>query len=88
VLQGADTLQATFTAPAASSSTALAFRLTVQDDRGAESSAGTTVTVRNITAVAPGGVKGGCGTAGTGAATAWAAVLLVLLVTWRRWARP
>ena len=81
-LSGAGTARPTFTAPAVSSSTVLAFRLTVRDDRGAESSAGTTVTVQDVpppTSLASGGVTAGCGTEGTGA-TAWGLLLGLLAV--------
>ena len=93
VLSGAATARPTFTAPAVSASTVLAFRLTVQDDRGAESSAGTTVTVQHVVppepaaeTIAPGGVTAGCGTSGAAAAMGWW-VLLLALAGWRRRAR-
>ncbi len=86
VLSGAATAQPTFTAPAVAASTVLAFRLTVQDDHGAQASAGTTVTVQHVVlpeptagTVAPGGVTAGCGTEGAGA-TAWSLLLALLAV--------
>lgn len=88
-LSDAGTARPTFTAPAVPGSAVLAFRLTVQDDRGAQSSAGTTVTVQNgdaPSAGSPGGGKGGCGSSGTAAASGWT-VLLLALAVWRRRAR-
>lgn len=79
-LSGAGTARPSFTAPPVQSSTVLAFRLTVRDDRGAESTAGTTVTVRHVvpvTSLAPGGVTAGCGT-GAGSWAAWGLLLALL----------
>lgn len=85
-LGGADGAQATFTAPAVSSDLVLGFRLTVTDARGAQSSASTAVTVRDVEppGASPGGVSGGCQGGGAGPAAAWGLLLGLALLARRR----
>lgn len=86
-LSGANSARATFTVPPVAAETELSFRLTVTDDRGAESSAETHVTVTHevppaAPQVAAGGVRAGCSSSGPGAGALSA--LALLLYAWFR----
>ncbi len=85
-LAGAGAARATFTAPAVSSDKVLGFQLTVKDAVGAQSSAATSVTVRNVepASALQGGVRGGCQSGGGGPAAALGLLLGLALLARRR----